>query len=150
MSAPAALTATTYRLAYRHLGRGRAGDLLTADTRLALVTAAYTPADTDEWWSTLQAAETTGAGYAAGGLDLPNSTFDTDPATGRAVLGCDPLVLTDAGFTARWAVLFVNTGDPATSPLLSFVDLGTDISPDGADLQLAFPSGVLRLGPVTA
>lgn len=150
MSTPTALTATPYPLVYRHLGRGRVGDLLRAEVRLGFVTAAYTPAAADEWWAGPRAAEAYGAGYAAGGLALPNSTFDTDAATGRAVLGCDPLVITGAGFTVRWCVLFVSTGDPASSPLLSYVDLGAELSPAGADLPLSFPSGVFRIGPAAA
>lgn len=143
---PAPVTAAPYPLAFEHLGRGRFADLLTADVRLGLVTGGYTPGAADRWWATPAAHQTTGAGYVAGGVVLPHASFDLDSA-GRAALSCDPVVFTAAGFTARWAVVYVNTGDPGTSPLLSYVDFGADVSPAGADLQLTFPAAVFRIGP---
>lgn len=145
------LTARPYRLAGRHQLRGRFGDLLTADVRLMLTTSAYTPADADEWATTPANAEASGAGYTAGGIALPNRTVDNVTAGGvtRAVLGCDPITFTDAGFTARWAVVYLNTGDPATSPLLSYIDLAADVSPAGEDLTLTFTDGVFRAAPAT-
>lgn len=145
------LTATAYRLGYRHLGRGRIGDLQTAALRLMLTTNAYTPAAAvDEWALTPAAAEAAGTGYTPGGAVLTGVTFDDDPGTGRSVLRCDPVLFADAGFIARWAVLYVLGGDYPSSPLLSFVDLGADVSPAGEDLLLSFPAGLLRIGPTTA
>ncbi len=149
MSDPPTLITRPYRLAYRHLGRARYGDLLDADLRLMLATSAYTPADTDEWADVPGAAEALGPGYDPAGQQLAGVAFDDDPVTGRAVLTCDPVVFTAAGFTCRWAIAYVYTGDYATSALLSLTDLGADIIGTGDDLPISFPAGLLRIGAVS-
>lgn len=142
------LTAGPYRLTARHMMRARIGDLLTVDVRMMLTTAAYTPAATDEWAATPAAAEISGPGYTAGGLALATAgrtVEDEDP--GRTVLRCTPPLWPDAGFTCRYAAFYVNTGDLATSPLLSWVDFGATVDPQGEDFDTVFAGGVLRLGP---
>jgi hypothetical protein len=143
------VTSAAYPLAYLHLGRGRV-DLLTADLRAALLTSGYSPADTHQWFADVQSFETVGAGYTAGGTALPNTAFDFDLDAGRAVLTCDQLLFDQAGFTARYAVVFAAAGDAGSSPLLAYVDFGDDVSPGGQPFPLTFSGGVLRLGPVTA
>lgn len=141
------LAAQPYRLAYRHAARGRLGDLLTVDLRLMLTGTGYTPAATDEWLATPAAAEVSGAGYTAGGNPLVGrSVEDEDP--GRTVLRCEPPVFANTGITCRWGVLYRATGDPATSPLLSYVDFGAVIDPAGANLEITFTAGAFRLGQV--
>lgn len=145
VTGPAA-TAVRYRLAGRHLGRGRIGDLLAADLRVMLAGAAYTPADADEWLSAVTAYESAGPGYPPGGAPLQGRSFDYEAAAASNVLRCDPLLFPAAGFVCRYAVLYVATGDPAGSPLLSRVDFGVDIGGAGDDLPIPFPDGILHLG----
>lgn len=145
MSTP---TALAYPLALRHLGRGRV-DLLTADLRLMLCTSGYVPADTDEYLPVPAAWETAGTGYPAGGLALPNRSFDYDTALRRAVLTCDPVVFPAAGFVARWGVVYAAGGDFAARPLLARIDFGADVDPGGQDFTVTFADGVIRLGPVS-
>lgn len=148
MTAPAPLVAVPYPGSFEHFSRGRVGDLLDADVRLLLATAAYPLAATDQYLDTVQGFEAAGAGYPAGGIALANRTITLDPATGRAALMCDPVVFAAASFIARHAVVYVATGDPTTSPLLSHADFGVDLDPAGGAFTAAFPSGVIRLGPV--
>lgn len=134
-----------YPLATRHLGRGRFADLLTADLRILMADDAYTPAAGDEWLTAVTAHETAGPGYPPGGATLLGLSFDYEPAVAASVLRCDPVVFTAAGFTARYAVCYRHTGDPATSPLLGYVDFGAVLDPAGADLPIPFPDGILQL-----
>lgn len=143
------MTAAPYRLSHRHNARGRLGDLLTADLRLMLVGAGYTPAATDEWAATPAAAEAVGAGYTAGGMALAGRAVEAESPNGRTVLRCDAPLFADTGVQARWAVIYRNTGDLATSPLISYVDFGELKDPAGADLEITFTDGVYRIGPTT-
>lgn len=149
MSAPTttALVATAYPQTWVHLGRGRYGDLLTADLRLALVSSSYTAADGHAWWADAQDFETAGPGYTPGGQQVTGRSLDYDPAAGRAPLGCYTVTWADAAFIARTAIAYVTTDDPATSPLLARIDLGVEVNPGGQDFNLTFSAGLLRIGP---
>lgn len=150
MTAPTGLTAAVYPLAYRHMGRGRLGDLLTADVRIMLVTSGYTPTDTDEFVTTPGIAEARGASYYQGGMQLQNRGFDLNTTTGKAVLTADPILFAAAGWTARYAVVYVNNlAGYQAAPLISRIDLGTDVSPAGDDYTLTFSGGVLAIGAGT-
>lgn len=149
MTLPAALIAVPYPGSFEHFARGRVGDLLSADLRLMLATSSYPLAAGDQWLAATQGFEAAGAGYPAGGMALANQSVAVDPGTGRASLMCDPVVFAAAGFIARHAVIYLATGDPGTSPLLSHADFGADLDPAGGAFTAAFPSGVIRLGPVS-
>lgn len=148
MSTPVVPVAQPYPMAYVSLGLARL-DLLNATLRVMLTGAAYVPADTDEFVAVPAQFETYGPGYVTGGPELVNRDWALDTTTGRAVLSADPVTFTDAGFLARFAVVYADTGDPTTSPLISRLDFGVAINPAGDDLQLAFAQGVIRVGPVT-
>lgn len=141
------LTAVVYPLAWVHLGRGRLGDLLTADLRVALLTSGYVPADTHEWFADVRAYETVGVGYVAGGQAVTGRTLDYDTTAGKAPLTCYPAVFPAASFTARWAVLYLAGDAPATSPLVSRIDLGADVQPGGDAFTLTFSAALMRIGP---
>ncbi len=134
-----------YPLGWRHLGRGRLGDLLTADLRLALAGSTYTPADTHEWLSDIP--QISGPGYVTGGQPVTGRGYDYDTVTGRCVLTCDPVQYTGAGFTARHGVLYLATGTPATSPLIARTTFDADVAPAGVTFAVPFPDGLLTIGP---
>lgn len=73
-----------------------------------------------------------------------------DPATNQARLLADPVLWNaspDAVMTARRAVIFKDTGNQATSPLLGWVDFGSDLSSTDAGFAINFDKvgGVLRI-----
>lgn len=139
------MTVTAYPAVYEHLLRGRFGDLTLANLRLMLATDAYNPDPGDTWVSSVRDYEVTGPGYSSRGPALTGVAVDTSGGTG-ALLTCDDVVFTDAGFTARWAVVYGATFDPSTSPLIACVDLD-GVEPDGQDLTVTFDQGVLLVGP---
>lgn len=70
-----AVTATPYRNVVSQSFQGKVA-WSTDTVKCALVTSSYTPNfDTDTFWSTPQANETTGTGYTAGGTTLGSKTF---------------------------------------------------------------------------
>lgn len=91
--------------------------------------------------------EVSGSGYTAGGQALSDVSLTQDDANDRAVLGATASVWPVASFSARGAVLYKDSGSPATSPLLAYLDFGTLHTVSGEDFYLEWnPEGVLYLG----
>lgn len=137
-------TAIPYGQAYRNLGLAQF-DFSAHTFKAALVDAAYIPdRDAHEFFADVT-DEVTGAGYTAGGETLTGITWLYDSADNRCVLSCSDLNWAALTPVFRFAVIYRDTGDPAESPLLSYVDFGTDIDAEGGPLPISFPSGVFRL-----
>lgn len=135
-----AATATPYNRATYHLLKGELD--LDGALKAALVTSLYTPDfDAHEFYSQIT-NEVTGANYTPGGYLLADKTIEFDAVNDRAVVkatNTDALALPQP---ARAAVLYVDTGNPATAPLIGFIDFGTDLS----DLTLQWHvDGFIRL-----
>lgn len=91
--------------------------------------------------------EVTGTGYTGGGKALSGVTLVQDNANDRAALKADNVVWSVGAFTARAAVLYKDTGNPATSPLLAYMNFGGDHTVSGDDFNLEWsPEGVIYLG----
>lgn len=94
--------------------------------KVALTTSSYTPdQDTDDFFNDVT-NEITGSGYSAGGATLgsPTSTYDTGTDTIR--LDAGDTAWTSSTLTARLAVIYKSTGTSSTSPVIGWVDFGTD------------------------
>jgi len=101
-------------------------DLSTQDIKVMLVTSGYTPnIDTDEFIDDVT-NEVVGTGYTAGGQSLASKTVVVDDTNDRGVFDSANPEWTTATITARGAVLYYDTGTPATSPLIGYWDFGTD------------------------
>jgi len=137
-----AITATPYGQSFIGLGMGRF-DFTSHSFKVLLTTASYTPNFASDTYRSDVTNEVSGVGYVTGGQALANLSWTYDD--GVAILGCDPVVCTNATFTARYAVIYRNTGTNTTSPLLSWVDFGVNVSPDNTDLPLNFINGVYRI-----
>lgn len=94
--------------------------------KCALVTSAYVPdQNLHDFWDDVSAAEVSGTGYTAGGNDLLNVLVSMDTAGLVTFDADDPAQWAQdaAGFSnARRAILYWDTGTPATSRLLAFSD----------------------------
>ena len=118
-----------------------------ADTiKVALVTSTYTPnQDTHEFFDDIT-NEITGTGYTAGGATLGSKTVTQDNANNKSVF--------DAGdaswngtITTRGAVIYKYTGTDSTSPLIRYVDFGSDQSVTTDDFTIQWNAGgIMDLG----
>ena len=109
------------------------------DIQALLVSADYTPdLSTHEFLSDVQA-------YALGGSAKPlaNKTttlgvFDASDVTWLQVAG---------GATAKAVVLFKNTGEAGTSPLLGYIDTiaGFPVAAHGADITVQWDNGAFKI-----
>lgn len=121
---------------------------LSSDTlKIALMAPTYTPdIDTDVFWVDISANEESGAGYTAGGATLASKAVAQDNSNDRASF--DAANVTWPGLdvgTPGWVVLYKDTGNPATSPLVAYWQLGTTPS-SGGDYTLQFnAAGVMLL-----
>jgi hypothetical protein len=138
------ITATPYPLSYRGCGLARF-DFTAHTFKAALTTDGYIPVlDTDEFFDDVT-NEVTGVGYTAGGVELTGLAWTYDTTNNRMQLDCDEVAWTGATLTARRAIIYRDTGDPATSPLLSWVDFGADAAPAGTTFTITFTDGVYRI-----
>jgi hypothetical protein len=97
--------------------------------KVALVTSSYTPnQDTHDYWDDVSANEISGTGYSAGGATLANKTVGYTAGTNVTKFDGDDVSWTSSTLTARYAVVYLSTGTPSTSPLIAYVDFATDQS----------------------
>ena len=120
--------AVTAKLYTKGLGKCLTGDIdLNTDTiKFALLTSDYTPdQNAHDFFDDVSAAEVTGTGYTAGGATL--STVSVTPGTGTLVIDSvtDP-TWANSTITARYGVIYKDTGVAATSALISYIDFGSD------------------------
>lgn len=143
-----AITVAPYKEFIMGLGRGDFD--FTADTfKLMLLSDAHTPAvDTDDFVDDVVAEEITGTGYTAGGFALSTLTWTYDAGTRAGTFGAAALDITDATFSARYAVIYKSTGSNATSRLVVIIDFGGLRTYAAEDFQYTFTSGVVKLTAV--
>ena len=121
---------------------------LVADTiKVALFPNSYTAnIDTDQFWSNISSSEITGTGYTAGGETLGTKSVTQDNTNDVATFDAADVTWTTATFTARYAILYKDTGTPSTSPLIAQFDFGSDQSPSGVDFTLVWnANGIMDL-----
>lgn len=115
---------------FRQLIGTRLWDWDTDTIKCSLHTSAYTPnQDTHETWNSATAELGASGGYTAGGQTLTGTggagtTYDT--ATNEIRLDAVDAAWTSATFTCRYAVVYKDTGNSTTSPLIAYVDFGAD------------------------
>ncbi|AFU87243.1 hypothetical protein Ccr2_gp074 [Caulobacter phage Ccr2] len=107
--------------------------------KVMLVTSAYTPNKDTHTRKNQVTNEVTGAGYTAGGQNSA-VTITPDTANDREDLSFATVTWTSATITARAAVIYKDTGTAATSPLIAYVDFGTDVSSTNANFAVSFSS----------
>lgn len=115
--------------------------------KIALMSSAFVPnIDTQLNWSDVSSNEITGTGYTAGGETLQNVTLTKNLATDRTVLDADDVSIAGSTITARYWVIYKDTGTPSTSTLVGYQDFGADESTDNSAFNIRFnENGVLNL-----
>lgn len=138
-----AVTAKLYGLAYANFKA--AGINWASDTiKCALVTSSYTPnQDTHDFWDDVSANEASGSGYTAGGATLAGKSVTYDAASNEVRLLADDVSWDPSTVTARYGVVYKDTGNAATSRLISYVDFGQDESSVGANFEIAWAGGIV-------
>lgn len=123
------LSATAYNYGKKEFYSGSVD--FTSDTmKIALLVSAYSPdIDANQYWTDVSASEVAGTGYTAGGYTLLNPSATMDATNDMAYFNADDPTWTSATLTSlRYAVLYKDTGDAATSPIFGFVNFGENKS----------------------
>lgn len=116
--------------------------------KVALIDDEWAPnQDTDDFFADVEANEVEGTGYTAGGKALSEKTATYDEATNTVRLKAKTVEWTEATLTARYAVIYKDTENAATSPVLAYVDFGADNSVASGTFKLEWDAtdGVLRV-----
>ncbi|AXQ69160.1 hypothetical protein HOU02_gp136 [Caulobacter phage CcrBL9] len=107
--------------------------------KVMLVTSAYTPNKDTHTRKNQVTNEVTGTGYTAGG-QASAVTITSDTTNDREDLSFATVTWTSATITARAAVIYKDTGTASTSPLVAYVDFGSDVSSTNANFAVSFSS----------
>ena len=117
-----------------------ANNNLSAGTvKVALVdTGVYTYNATDQFWTAVSSASI-GTPQTIGSKTFTNGVFD----------GADVTFTTVVGNSVEALVLWIDTGTPATSPLVAYIDTsvtGLPVTPNGGDITITWnASGIFAL-----
>ncbi len=122
-------------------------DLDTDTIKVMLVTSSYSPnQDTHDFIDDVSANEVSGTGYTAGGQALANKAVTADNTDNEGVFDADDPSWTTATITARGAVFYKDTGTPSTSPVIAYMDFGSDKSSSAGTFTIALNAeGILNL-----
>ncbi len=118
-----------------------AGDTI----KVMLCTSSYTPDQDAHDFKDDITNEVSGTGYTAGGATLASKTVTYTGASNKLVLDAADSVWTTASFTARYAIVYKDTGSAATSPVLGFVDFGANQTVTAGTFTITWDAdGVLK------
>ena len=122
-------------------------DLDTDTIKVALVIASYTP-DQDNHESFADITnEVSGTGYTAGGATLSNVSITKDNTDNEGVFDADDVTWSNSTITARGAVVYKDSGTPATSWLICYIDFGSDYSSVAGDFKITWNSeAIVNIG----
>ena len=98
--------------------------------------------DTQQFIDDVSTNEVSGTGYTAGGQTLTNITSTQDNTNDRVDVDCDDLTWSSLTVSnIRYVVFYVDSGTPATSPILSIQQFPSVENRTVEDLQITIASG---------
>jgi hypothetical protein len=122
-------------------------DFDTDTIKVALLSSSYTPdQDAHDYFNDVSSNEVSGTGYTAGGNTLGSKTATYDSANNVIVLDAADTTWSSSTITARYAVVYDSTGTASTSPLIGYVDFGSDQSSTNGNFTITWDStGIVRI-----
>jgi hypothetical protein len=119
-------------------------DLDTNTIKVALVTSSYTPTQATHEFFNQVTNEVSGTGYTAGGATLASAAVSA--SEGKGVFDANDVTWANSTITARGAVIYKDTGASTTSPIIAYIDFGSDKVSSGGDFKITWnASGILTL-----
>jgi len=119
--------ATTAKLFGRAIEKAFKGEInwATGAIKVMFTSSAYVPDQDAHQYKSSVINEITDAGYTVRGYALANKAITYDAATNVTKFDADDQSL-PSPITAARAIVYQDTGNDATSPLICFIDFGVD------------------------
>jgi hypothetical protein len=137
-----AVTALLYGLVFQSAFNAEI-DFDTDTMKAMLCTSTYAPNQDTHRYKSSVTNEVTGTGYTARGVTLTTKTVTYTAGTNTLALDADDPTWAASTITARYLVVYKDTGSDATSPLLCYVDFGADVSSTNATFTYQVPAAGL-------
>ena len=139
-------TTTTFYNSYKLNCLDGAIDLENDTIKVALCTSSYTPDIDSHGFFDDITNEVAGTGYTAGGQALAGKTTTQDNTNDEGNFDATDTTWSTSTITARYGVLYKDTGTLATSPLICYIDFGEDKISSGGDFTLQWNAdGIINL-----
>ncbi|KFZ25929.1 MAG: hypothetical protein KQ78_01885 [Candidatus Izimaplasma bacterium HR2] len=114
-------------------------DFLVDTIKVALLVTGYTPdQDAHIYWDDVSASEVSGTGYTAGGDTLVGKGLTYDGPSNTIKLDGTDTTWSASTITAYYAVVYVDTGVPATSALICYIDFGQNEISSNGDFKITW------------
>lgn len=105
--------------------------------KLAPMATSYTPnAATQSYWSDISASLASGASL----ITLSNFSVNIDAGNVRVEFDADDISVASQTFTTDKFAIILDTGTPATAPILCSIDLTTTLSPVAGTFAITVPT----------
>ena len=102
--------------------------------------------DDYEFIDDVSANEVSGTGYTSGGAALASKAVTVDDTDDEGVFDAADTTWSTSTITARYAVLYKDTGTPSTSPIICIIDFGSDKSSSAGNFTISWNAeGILNL-----
>lgn len=131
-----AISAFLFNSALKNAFSGNVNLLSLNNVKIMLLDNSIAPSQSTWEFADIITNEISSAEYTPGGAVLQNVILNT--INSKFTIDADDVVWSGASFTARYAVIYQDTGVPSTSPLISYIDFGNDISVVGDDFKIFF------------
>lgn len=121
---------------------------LVSDTlKVALMPSSFlADRDANNSWADISIQEVTGEGYTAGGMVLTGTALDRQDASDNVKFTANDVSWVASTLTARYAVIYKDTGDATTSTLIAAIDFGADKSSVNGTFTVQWnPDGIFTL-----
>lgn len=120
-------------------------ELTSVTVKAALLTNVYVPNVDDDNWNDVVANEVVGTGYTAGGQALASKVVTQNNVADRGEFDAADVNWPVSTITARYLVVYIDTGVPATSTIIAIIDFGSDRSSTAADFTIEWNAlGILH------
>lgn len=124
-------------------------DYDTHTIKVALCTSTYTPdQDAHDYFNDIT-NEVSGTGYTAGGETLASKTVNYTSGTNTTAFDAADTAWAASTITARYAIVYRDTGTASTSPLIGYVDFGADVSSTSGTFSIVWDAGGIFTFTVT-
>lgn len=119
---------------------------LVADTfKVALMQSSYVPDASHLYFADVAEYEVVGGGYTAGGAAMSSITVQQDAETGAVYATSDPVSWENSSLSTKFAVIYRDSGDAATSDLVACFDFDGIMQSLNGTFTVTWPEGIMQL-----